>query len=232
VEPLSRTKNASGTAEAELIGLLLAAVPTTLPEAKKKDSLAAILAPKHARPTGRLWLERPAVVFGVLLFLAGGSAAATLGARWMARKPSAASDTVPAAPPARIAAPPAHSTSAMSAPAAEASNVEPPAVAPRISTEAPLRPRAARGENPSALMGAVKALRQDHNPVEASRLLREYLRLYPRGSLSEEARALSFEAAIARNGSDATALANEYLRLYPHGRFRKAAEQAAHRSAP
>jgi hypothetical protein len=230
VEPLNRTKSTSGGPEAELIDLLLAAAPTTLPEAQKLDSLRAILAPKHGRPTSRLRLGRPAVVFGVLLFLAGASAAARLGARWIARKPSLSTDSAPAT----IAVPsPAHPASAVMAPAAEAPTVEPTVIAPsRISTQSPLRARAARGENPTALMGAVKALRQDHNPVEASRLLREYLRLYPRGSLSEEARALSFEAAVARHGSDAIALANEYLRLYPHGRFRNAAEQAAHRSEP
>jgi hypothetical protein len=81
-------------------------------------------------------------------------------------------------------------------------------------------------------MEAVKALRQDQDPARASRLLREYLRLYPRGSLSEEARALAIEAARARGSRDTVELANEYLRLYPHGRFRKAAEQAAGRDAP
>lgn len=238
MEPLNRTKSSSGGPESELIDLLLAAAPTTLSQAQQRDSLAAILAPRHERPASRLWLGRPALVFGVLLFLAGASAAATLGARWMARKPPFSAGSARTAAPAPSTTPsPARAASAVLAPADEASavapaGVEPSAVAPRISAQPALRPRTARGENPSALMAAVKALRQDRNPVEASRLLREYLRLYPRGTLSEEARALSFEAAVARQGSDANALANEYLRLYPHGRFRNAAAQVAHRSGP
>jgi outer membrane protein assembly factor BamD (BamD/ComL family) len=81
-------------------------------------------------------------------------------------------------------------------------------------------------------MDAVKALRQDHDPAEARRLLREYLRLYPHGSLAEEARALSFEAARAAHSPDAVTLANDYLTLYPQGRFRKAAEKTALSATP
>ena len=81
-------------------------------------------------------------------------------------------------------------------------------------------------------MEAVNALRQEHDPVRASRLLREYLRLYPRGALSEEARALAIEAARAQHSPNTVALADDYLRLYPHGRFRRAAEQAAGRTDP
>jgi hypothetical protein len=170
-------------------------------------------------------------VFGFLLLVAGASAAATVGARWIAQRTPAAGDPAPRiqapAPPARV-----RSRSMVIVPLPHT----PPADAPLIElprpTASPLRSHAARGESPAALMAAVKALRQDHNPARASRLLHAYLRRYPRGSLSEEARALLIEAARAQSSPHTVELANEYLRLYPNGRFRSAAEQAAGRSAP
>jgi hypothetical protein len=164
--------------------------------------------------------------------LAGASAVAAVGAHLLVRSPAVV--VAPAVPPADK--PTAAPIRIDSAPASTEPAVSPmpptmPSApgAPRVRWSAGARARS-EGENPSAVMDAVKALRQDHDPVEASRLLREYLRKYPRGSLSEEARALSVEAAVARNGPDVSSLSKEYLRLYPNGRFRKAAQHALERS--
>jgi len=236
VEPLNRTGSPSDEPEARLIELLSAAAPTTLPESQKRASLAAILSPEQPRSRSGLRLGRPAIVFGILFFLAGASAAATLGARWIAERQAAAPQVM-----GRSAAQPSTTVRSYPAATSPAPMVEQsaeevpliPTVAPsRASLARSPRPRQSHGENPSAVMAAVKALRQDHDPAQARRLLREYLRLYPRGSLAEEARALSFEAARAAHSPDAVVLANEYLTLYPHGRFQKAAQQAAFGSKP
>ena len=187
--------------------------------------------PERKPVTWGFRLARPALVLGILLFVVGASAAATLGARWMKRR--AVEEPAPPAQTIRAAAP-VHARPAPvaapdePAPAPDAPVVELPKLAPTASSRA----RAGHGENPSALMEAVKALRQDHDPARASHLLGDYLRLYPHGSLSEEARALSIEAARAQGSANTVELAHEYLRLYPRGRFRKAAAQAAGRADP
>lgn len=229
MEPLNRAKTAAGHTEAHLINLFSSATPTTLPDSQKRISLDAILAPSPERVRWGLRLGRPALVFGFLLLVAGASTAATLGARWIAQRAPAADVPGPRietpAPPARVRSRPILVVPLPHVPPADAPLVE-------LPRTAPLRAHAARGESPAALMAAVKALRQDHNPARASRLLRAYLRRYPRGSLSEEARALLIEAARAQSSPNTVELANEYLRLYPHGRFRSAAEQAGGRSGP
>jgi hypothetical protein len=58
------------------------------------------------------------------------------------------------------------------------------------------------------------------------------LRTYPHGALSEEAVALSIEAAAASRSPSATTFAAQYLREYPHGRFRRTAEQAVEQRQP
>lgn len=233
MEPLNRAKTATDETEGRLIELLSAAVPTALPDSQKHRSLQAILAPHREHSSRRFTLARPALVFGVLFLVAGVSAAATIGASWIKRR-----SAVDRAPVPRMVTPPppvrVHSAP-VATPRPAVSVVKDQVVElPRLGAPAPgpSHSRAARGENPSALMEAVKALRQEHDPVRASRLLREYLRLYPRGALSEEARALAIEAARAQHSPNTVALADEYLRLYPHGRFRRAAEQAAGRTDP
>lgn len=230
MEPLNRTTSPGDEAQARLVDLLRAAVPTALAESQRRSSLAMILNPPHERPWRRLGLRRPAMVLSMLLLAGASAAAAAVGAHLLVRHPPAivkAPAVVPAAnPPAPIRI---RAASATTAPSADSPAPADSPVASRVTSSPGARARA-RGENPSAVMDAVKSLRQDHDPVEASRLLREYLRTYPRGSLSEEARALSIEAAVARNSPDAVSLAKEYLRLYPNGRFRKAAQRALERS--
>jgi outer membrane protein assembly factor BamD (BamD/ComL family) len=78
---------------------------------------------------------------------------------------------------------------------------------------------------------AMRALRREGHPERAAKLLDEYLRRYPSGSLAEEALALSIEASTALGDSKAKSLADRYLAHYPAGRFRAAAERARARFA-
>jgi outer membrane protein assembly factor BamD (BamD/ComL family) len=104
-----------------------------------------------------------------------------------------------------------------------------PAAAPSLSA-----PAAAPDSAESALMlSAVQALRRDRDAERALVLLEDYLRLYPRGALTEEALALAIEAAAARgDGAAAVGFADEYLQRHPAGRFREAARRAKARFTP
>ena len=77
------------------------------------------------------------------------------------------------------------------------------------------------------MLGGMRALRLDHNPVRARALLTRYLAAHPNGALAEDALALSIEAAVAHHDADASALARGYLRRYPSGPFSALAQEAA-----
>jgi hypothetical protein len=84
------------------------------------------------------------------------------------------------------------------------------------------------GEDPAALLEAIRTLRSNHDPVRAGALLAEYLKAYPHSPLSEDALALSIEAAITRHDSTLGAeLARRYLAQFPNGRYRPFASRAA-----
>ena len=103
--------------------------------------------------------------------------------------------------------------------------MELPVAEPETHRQRPSRVRA-RSEDPSQVVAAVEALRKQHDPARAAKLLTEYLAAHPRGALVEEAVALSIEAAAARHDPAATDFARRYLRDYPSGRFRQTAEAA------
>jgi hypothetical protein len=70
------------------------------------------------------------------------------------------------------------------------------------------------------VLDAMIALRRDHDPVRASRLLDGYLARHQHGTLREEALVLAIEAAAARDEAGlAQGLARAYLLSYPKGRF-------------
>jgi hypothetical protein len=75
----------------------------------------------------------------------------------------------------------------------------------------------------------VRALRKQGDPARAQALLDQYLKSNPRGALSEDALALSIEAAVARKDPRAAEYARRYLSRYPNGRFRAQAERALSR---
>jgi hypothetical protein len=86
------------------------------------------------------------------------------------------------------------------------------------------------GEDPSRVVDAVRALRGEDDPGRAERLALDYLRVYPRGALTEEALAVAIEAGARRQDPRTGRLAERYLRTYPDGRFRRVADQALQRT--
>jgi hypothetical protein len=83
------------------------------------------------------------------------------------------------------------------------------------------------GEDPTQVLQAIRALRQDNNPGRATTLLSQYLSTHPRGLLVEDALALSIEAANARHDTRSAAdLGRRYLARFPAGRYRAFALQA------
>jgi hypothetical protein len=222
VERLIDQKAFSSPEEAQLRDLVQASRGVGLSEESKREVYASVLQRRQTRPSHRFLVLRPAVVFTVLLVAAGATAAATIGQRWIARqtRPAPASRAIePAAPPPRHVGPRVETT-------APEAPVEIPAVAePDNRKQRPGRVRA-RSEDPSQVVAAVKALRQQRDPERAARLLAEYLTTHPRGALAEEALALSIEAAAARRDPAASEFARRYLKEYPTGRFRRTAEAA------
>jgi len=172
-------------------------------------------------------LLRPAVVVGVLLGLTA-AAAATWGTLHIVRgeRPQASS-------PSPVGAP-VSPTPPRSQPV---SRLEPREVPPAAPSSEAVRTDG-RARSPSAaseaalVQGAVEALRRDRDPERASRLLEQYRKRNPDGSLGEEALALAVEAAMDRNDPRSSDLAREYLARYPQGRFRQVAQEALRRAAP
>lgn len=215
-------------AEAELAGLVEACEPLRVSEARKAHSLNAIYARHHARRRSVRFTMRFAMAGGVLL-AAGAATAAAFGVHFRSQ---------PARPTLALAqAPLPHHVARASRPAAPIADPSPLAVEappPAVEPAPGVRfhhARAVKSEDPSRVVSAIQALRQDHDPERASRLLAGYLRTYPRGALAEEAVALSIEAADARHSPAATAFAERYLNEYPNGRFRQTAARVLARPA-
>jgi hypothetical protein len=105
---------------------------------------------------------------------------------------------------------------------------EPAPPPPAASVVSPAVKAPARGgEDPTLVLQAIRALRQDGDPARASTLLGRYLGAHPRGLLAEDALALSIEAADARHDPGAAAsLGRRYLAEYPSGRYRALAQRA------
>ncbi len=90
----------------------------------------------------------------------------------------------------------------------------------------------AGGEDPTPVLEAIRTLRSNGDPARAGMLLAEYLKEYPHSLLSEDALALSIEAATARHDSRSSAeLARRYLAQFPSGRYRTFALRAAQPNA-
>jgi len=73
---------------------------------------------------------------------------------------------------------------------------------------------------------ALQALRHQHDPARAARLLQSYATLAPQGPLAEEALSLRIEALQALGDARARALATQYLHRYPAGRYAAVARRA------
>jgi hypothetical protein len=234
-----------GSAEAILVDVIKASSPVEPSHFQQRRVLERVLDRQRTHRRSAVMFLRPVVVVGVLL-VAGVTAAATFGHGWIARglrtlRSAAPVEAMAAAPvyrPHRRATEPAEPRGL------DPSEAEPeaaPGPAPTLpaTRSAPglaVRSHAARtegrSEDPSLVVDAIRALRTDHDPRRASTLLGQYLRTYPHGALSEEAVALSIEAAAASRSPSATTFAAQYLREYPHGRFRRTAEQALEQRQP
>lgn len=81
-------------------------------------------------------------------------------------------------------------------------------------------------DDPTHVVRALRALRQEGQPARAGALLERYLEEQPQGALAEEALALSIEAALSENSERASAFARRYLKSYPEGRYRSVARRA------
>ena len=207
---------ASSPGEARLRNLVQASAGVEVSDAARAKIYASVVARRQPRRRASL---RPAVVFAVLLVAAGATAAATLGHRWMQQRRGPAPVIAPPTPVEHRVRPalPRHEEVVAPGP------VELPAPETRRTHAVRARPRS---EDPSAVVMALEALRKQHDPDRAARLLAGYLAAHPEGALAEEALALSIEAAVARHDPAATDFAKRYLRAYPNGRFRQTADAA------
>lgn len=234
MKPLRNTREFSSESERR-IAELLATLEPYKPNPARKHSLGLKLAAR--RPHAALRILRP--VAGLALLFAGTAAAATLGERLWSEP--IVEQAPPEIPVARSLAPPAKPKAATRAtPDAPAKTSE---TAESIAVPGPLRkaqrpsiapPRAANSapkkavrssEDPRPVAEALRALRKERDPARAQSLLSEYMRASPQGALSEEALALSIEAAHARKDPAAKGHARRYLARYPAGRHRRLAER-------
>jgi hypothetical protein len=228
MQRLIESKGACTEAEAELAQLVEACEPVVISEGRKRQSLSAVYSRHHERRRSVRFGLRTAMAACVLL-VTGAATAAVFGVRWR----------MPALRPAPMAAAPTpmihHVARPRSelAPLAELELPAEPQAQPQLAPPPPPvhRARAAKSEDPALVVSAIQALRQDHDPERAGRLLAAYLRTHPRGALAEEAVALSIEAADGRHNPAATTFAERYLKEYPHGRFRAVAERVLARPA-
>lgn len=247
MERLTDERRHADAAAAQLADLLRtyrtgSQAPVLTPAGRKQLLLRGVLTGRRSPGAHRALLLRPAVALSVLL-LAGATLAATAGhdflARGLRRLAGSAAERTPVSeargtreaaspPPAppEVEAPPA--IVAEPSPSPTEAKVALPAAAPARGhvPRAIEHARVAKGEDPSKVVAAICALRSEHDPVHARALLSAYLQQYPNGALSEEALALSIEAATALHDASAATFAARYLRAYPRGRFRRTAEQA------
>jgi hypothetical protein len=89
-----------------------------------------------------------------------------------------------------------------------------------------------RSSDSELVVRAVRALRRDHDPEAAARLLDRYRTRNPSGVLAEEVLSLQIEAAVAAKNERAAAFAREYLARYPEGRYRARAKRALSGEGP
>lgn len=232
---LCERRGALTEAEQRLLDLLETHHPEPLGDLDKARILTRLRsAPSRARPARLLRLAAMATL------LTSGTLLGAWGSGWLG-----ASDTDPAttAPATVPPAPPGHSIEPAglrempdaiegTSPdpeepdAGDSAIVEsPPATTAATPRRTPPRPASA-GEDPTLVAEALRAMRQQDEPERAEELLRRYRTENPDGTLSEDALALSIEAAAGRDRARAARLAREYLAKYPDGRYRATAERA------
>ncbi len=228
MERLRETQHISDPLLADGVKLLRATGPLERSPFVEARVLARIEATKRqAAPAQRRWATAIAAI--ALIGLASAASAMMLRRAQDARRlraVKAISDHAKrnrSMPIPQIAAPPVVPT--------PVAHVRPRKIAvvseSRPKTTEPAVPADDEIEAGAALvLEATSALRNQHDPKRAGRLLDDYLNRYPSGVLAEEALALAIEAAAAGGDDRARTLASKYLRNYPKGRFRDAAQNA------
>lgn len=228
MERLSRSEPLD-TGDRDLADLLRAAEPYQADPFRKRRVLVKVLgAPGVARA-----VRWPRIVTAGVLLTATAAAAASGG---LSRGYEAIFGTAPQEPaPALVPT----GDGAVALPLEQAPRFEPPPAvaepAPEVDAKAPpaskerARPSAKASENPedaAAVLDAIRALRKERDPARAERLLGEYMKSNPNGVLSEDALALSIEAAAAKRDPRAAEYARRYLARYPQGKYRTVAQRA------
>jgi len=211
--------------------ILAAAVRATPRVEPERFEVQRILARvRSAAQPRRAVTVRLLVATAIALFAVAAAAAVSVRAhRTSASNPVTA--TVPPRPAPAPAPPPATATLPEPAASVEAPDPSPSASVSLSSTRVTASPRTGTpprgGEDPTLVLASIKALRQNGDPARASALLSQYLREHPRGVLSEDALALSIEAANALHDSRSAAiLGRQYLAQFSTGRYRAFALQA------
>jgi hypothetical protein len=96
-----------------------------------------------------------------------------------------------------------------------------PSPKPKLRTRSTESLPLSGGEDPAPLLEAIRALRSNGDSVRAGVLLADYLKAFPNSALSEDALALSIEAAVARHDRRSAAeLVRRYVGQFPAGRYR------------
>ncbi|HVT10597.1 MAG TPA: hypothetical protein VHO67_24220 [Polyangia bacterium] len=210
-----------GDSSAATLAALVVASEPLVPSAERRARvLARVLERRRWRRSLVGLFVRPAFAVAILLLVGITTAAATVAPRlqlrtwdWFSRGAAAPVAATPAAPSRAVSRRPIALRAELA-----------PVPAPRAA-----RPHV-RAEDPSRLVEAVRALRIEDDPARAERLALAYLRIYPRGALTEEALAVAIEAGARRQDARTDRLAERYLRTYPDGRFRRLAGQALQRT--
>ena len=235
VERLREKKPIPGSLEAILVEAVKAQERVeTSPVSQRRvfeRVLARALEQRSVRRLRRRLLVRSLVVGG-LLSVAGATVASMLSRRWTTKGAATFDDHAVVQPDARrLTKDPSQQLRAETIPKLDStepspsSSPHPPTVPTvRSGTNATVRIRKEKVDDPSWVVDAIRALRQEHDPIAARKLLSAYLKVYPDGALSEEALALSIEATEESGDPEALMLAIRYLKEFPDGRFRGVAE--------
>jgi len=238
MQPLKSRNGPTSPIEADAIALLRSVERYQPPPGQKRRVRVKIL--ERSAATRRIPLIRPVLIAGLILIAAGASA--SLASRLIKRPAKPAPALVQKQAAAAVRTYPVENSNAvpvdvpgpaLPAPVTQESQASDKASRPadgtahaETSARADAPARAFQSSEKVLVFDAMRALRREGHPEQAAKLLNEYLRRYPQGSLAEEALALSIEAATALGDPKAKALADRYLRLYSTGRFRATAERA------
>ncbi len=220
---------------ARLTALLASAQPPAHDAFRKRRIRVAI----ESRVQGTRGRKRPLRTLAIVFTLVG--TAAAMSGLLLAPEPETPVAPSVQAPPHDPVAKPSRGEPSTQGAAPVVTPPETPEVAPLVASEASApvakprvaaraaKPSASEGEDPTQVVEAVRALRKQRDPKRAQALLDGYLSKNPDGALSEEALALSMEAAASSKSPKAADYARRYLERFPQGRHAAFARKLAGR---